>query len=131
MSALPLTTLITVIAICLYFYMGLRVGLSRTKFNVPAPATTGDPTFERMNRVHMNTLEGMPIFLPVLWLFASYHSDAIAAALGLVWIIGRIIYMVAYTADAGKRGAGFGIQMLAVLVLMIGTIIGAVQALLS
>lgn len=131
MSELPLTTLITVFAICLYFYMGLRVGLSRTKLNVPAPATTGDPTFERMNRVHMNTLEGMPIFLPLLWLFASYHSDAIAAALGLVWIIGRVIYMLAYTADAGKRGVGFGIQFLAVIVLMVGTIIGAVQALIS
>jgi glutathione S-transferase len=131
MSELPLTTLVTVMAICLYFYMGLRVGLSRTKLNVPAPATTGDPTFERMNRVHMNTLEGMPIFLPLLWLFATYHSDKIAAALGLVWIIGRIIYMLAYTVDAGKRGAGFGIQFLAVIVLMVGTIIGAVQALVA
>ncbi len=131
MSALPLTTLVTVVAICLYFYMGLRVGLSRTKFDVPAPATTGHPTFERMNRVHMNTLEGMPIFLPVLWLFANYHSDAIAAGLGLVWVIGRIIFMLGYTADAKKRSAGFGIQMLASLVLMIGTVVGAVQALLA
>jgi glutathione S-transferase len=131
MAALPLTTLVTVIAICLYFFMGLRVGLARAKYNVPAPATTGDPTFERMNRVHMNTLEGMPIFLPLLWLFASYHSDAIAAAIGLVWVIGRIIFMLAYTADAGKRSGGFQIQFLAVIILLIGTIVGAVQALLN
>jgi glutathione S-transferase len=131
MSALPLTTLITVVAICLYFYMGLLVGMGRTKYNVPAPATTGDPTFERLNRVHMNTLEGMPIFLPFLWLFASYHSDALAAALGLVWVIGRIIFMLGYTAEAGKRSAGFAIQFLAVIVLMVGTVIGAVQALLT
>ncbi len=131
MTALPLTTLVTVVAICLYFYMGLRVGLSRTTFDVPAPATTGHPIFERMFRVHMNTLEGMPIFLPVLWLFASYHSDAIAAGLGLVWVIGRIIFMTMYVKDPATRSAGFGIQMLAVLVLMIGTIIGAVQALLA
>lgn len=131
MSALPLTTLVTVVAICLYFYMGLRVGLSRTKYNVPAPATTGDPTFERMNRVHMNTLEGMPIFLPLLWLFASYHNDTLAAGLGLIWVIGRIIFMIGYTAAAGKRSLGFGIQMLASLLLMIGTIIGAVMVLLA
>ena len=30
----------------------------------------------------MNTLEWMPIFLPSLWLFAIYLSDAFAAALG-------------------------------------------------
>jgi glutathione S-transferase len=131
MSDLPLTTLVTVVAICLYFYMGLRVGMARTKYNVPAPATTGDPTFERMNRVHMNTLEGMPIFLPLLWLFASYHSDAIAAGLGLVWVIGRIIFMLGYTAEAGKRSAGFAIQFFAMVFLLIGTVIGAVQALLG
>jgi glutathione S-transferase len=131
MSHLPLTTLVTVVAICLYFYMGLRVGLGRTKYNVPAPATTGDPTFERMNRVHMNTLEGMPIFLPLLWLFASYHNDTLAAALGLVWVIGRTIFMIGYTADAKKRSAGFGIQALVNLVLMVGVVVGAVQALLA
>lgn len=130
MSALPLTTLVTVIAIGLYFYMGLRVGLARTKYNVPAPATTGDPTFERMNRVHMNTLEGMPIFLPLLWLFASYHSDAIAAGLGLVWVVGRIMFMIGYTQEAGKRSGGFQVQFLAVVILLVGTIVGAVQALL-
>ena len=131
MAAYSLTALVTVLAICLYFYMGLRVGLSRTKYNIPAPAMTGDPTFERMNRVHMNTLEGMPIFLPLLWLFATYYGDAIAAGLGLVWVIGRVIFMVGYTADAAKRGAGYGIQALATLVLMVGTMIGAVQALLA
>jgi glutathione S-transferase len=131
MNVLPLTTLITVIAICLYFYMGLRVGLSRAKYNVPAPATSGDPNFERLFRVHMNTLEAMPIFLPLLWLFAVYHSDAIAAGLGLVWVVGRVIYMNDYIKDAAKRGRGFQIQLLAILVLLIGTIVGAVGALFA
>jgi glutathione S-transferase len=131
MNALPLTTLVTLIAIALYFWMGMRVGMSRSKFDVPAPATTGHPTFERMFRVHMNTLEGMPIFLPVLWLFASYHSDMIAALIGLVWVAGRIAFMIGYTADAKKRSLGFLIQFVAVVVLFVGTMIGAVQALLA
>lgn len=131
MSELPLTTLVTVAAICLYFYMGLRVGKARTTYGIAAPATTGDPTFERMNRVHLNTLEGMPIFLPLLWLFASYHGDPIAAGLGLVWVIGRTIFMLGYTAEAGKRSAGFAIQFFATVFLLIGTIVGAVQALMS
>ena len=72
----------------------------------------------------------MPIFLPLLWLFSSYHSDVIGAGLGLVWVIGRVIFMIGYNIDATKRSGGFLIQMLALLVLLIGTIVGAVQALL-
>jgi len=41
----------------------------------------------------MNTLEWLPVFLPSLWLFAVYVSDAIAGGIGLVWIIGRVFYM--------------------------------------
>ena len=55
----------------------------------------------------MNTLEWMPIFLPSLWLFAIYISDPIAAALGVVWIAGRILYMTGYAQAADKRGPGF------------------------
>jgi len=40
----------------------------------------GHPDFDRVFRVQMNTLEWMPIFLPVLWLFALYVSDWAAAA---------------------------------------------------
>ena len=70
----------------------------------------------------MNTLEWMPIFLPSLWLFAVYDSDAIAAILGLVWIAGRILYMIGYTKAAEKRSLGFGIQALAGAVLLLGSL---------
>ena len=59
----------------------------------------------------------MPVFLPALWLFAIFVSDAIAAALGVVWIIGRILYMVGYTEATDKRGPGFGIQAGAMMIL--------------
>ncbi len=68
----------------------------------------------------MNTLEWMPIFLPSLWLFAIYISDASAAVLGLVWIAGRILYMTAYSQAAAKRGRGFGIQASAAIILWLG-----------
>ena len=73
----------------------------------------------------MNTLEWLPIFLPSLWLFAIYISDAIAAAIGAVWIIGRIVYMIGYTQSVPGRGPGFAIQSTAVIVLWFGAI-GAV-----
>jgi glutathione S-transferase len=70
----------------------------------------------------MNTLEWMPIFLPSLWLFAIYVGDAGAAALGLMWIVGRTLYMIGYTRAAAKRGPGFGIQATACIVLWLGAL---------
>src|SRR6185295_889942 len=58
-------------------------------------------------RAQMNTLEWMPIFLPSLWLFAIYIGDGIAAAIGLVWVIGRILYVFGYARAVKDRGPGF------------------------
>ena len=120
-----LTALVTLLAVLLYFIIDAVVGRARYKFGVKAPATTGHPDFERAFRVQMNTLEWMPIFLPSLWLFAIYISDAVAAGIGLVWIIGRILYFVGYMKAAEKRGPGFGIQAIATMVLWVGAL-GAV-----
>src|SRR4051812_35570167 len=83
------TALVTCLAMLFYFYTSLRVGKARATFGIKAPAISGNPDFERMFRVQMNTLEWMPIFLPSLWLFAFYIGDGIAAAIGVVWIAGR------------------------------------------
>jgi len=120
------TALVTLLAVLLYFYTGILVAKARGKFGVKAPATTGNPDFERVFRVQMNTLEWMPIFLPVLWLFALYVHDWGAAALGLVWIVGRIIYISGYTQAADKRHRGFSIQAFATIALFIGAVGGIV-----
>ncbi|MGJ5176171.1 MAPEG family protein [Bradyrhizobium oligotrophicum] len=117
------TALVTVLALMLYFYMAVRVAQARARFGVKAPATTGNADFERAFRVQMNTLEWLPIFVPALWLFAIYISDVIAALIGLVWIAGRAMYMVAYSKDAAKRGPGFGVQALAGSVLLVGALV--------
>jgi glutathione S-transferase len=70
----------------------------------------------------MHTLEWMPIFLPSLWLYAIYVSDPVAAGLGVVWIAGRIVFMVGYSKAADKRGPGFAIQALACGVLLLGSL---------
>jgi hypothetical protein len=68
----------------------------------------------------MNTLEWMPIFLPSLWLFAIYIGDAIAAGIGAVWIIGRIVYFIGYREAVAKRSPGFAIQAFACIILWFG-----------
>jgi glutathione S-transferase len=123
MLTYPLVAIITLLALLLYFYMGLRVGQGRTKYGVVAPAVTGNPDFERAYRIQMNTLEWLPMFLVSLWLFAaSWSSDLIAAAIGLVWILGRILYLTGYSRAAAARGPGFGIQALATAVLLFGAL---------
>src|SRR5579864_4469693 len=114
------TALVTCLAILFYFLIRYRVAQARGTYGVKAPAITGHPDFERIFRVQMNTLEWMPVFLPALWLFAIYVSDAIAAALGVVWIVGRVLYMTGYAEAANKRGRGFAIQASAAMALWIG-----------
>ena len=115
-----LTALVTCLAVLMYFLFSFQVGKARRTYGVKAPAISGNPDFERVSRVHMNTLEWMPIFLPALWLFAIYISDAIAAALGVIWIVGRVLYMTGYARAANKRGPGFAIQGGAVIILWLG-----------
>ena len=116
------TALVTCLAILFYFFTSVQVGKARSTFNIPAPATSGNSDFERVFRVQMNTLEWMPIFLPSLWLFAIYISDLIAAALGAVWIVGRLLYFYGYAKDAAKRGPGFLVQALATFTLLLGSL---------
>jgi glutathione S-transferase len=116
------TALVTCLAILFYFFASVQVSRARVAYGVKLPAISGHPDFERVFRVQMNTLEWMPAFLPSLWLFAIYISDAIAAAIGLVWVVGRILYMVGYTKAVEKRGPGFAIQALATIALLLGAL---------
>ena len=114
--------IVTILSILLYFTMSLRVAVARRKSGIAAPAMVGEPELERTIRAHYNTLEWLPIFLVSLWLFAIYWNELIAAAVGAVWCVGRIVYALGYYADAQKRGPGFLIQSLATAVLLFGAL---------
>ena len=121
------TPIVTLLAVIFYFFLATRVAVARAKFDVKLPATTGHPDFERIFRVHMNTLEWMPTFLVPLWLCALYLSDVAAAVLGLVWIAGRAMYFTGYRGAVEKRLPGFFVQATACLLLLIGAAIGIVM----
>jgi uncharacterized membrane protein YecN with MAPEG domain len=116
------TALVTCLAIGFYFFTSASVARARGTFGIKLPAIIGNPDFERIFRVQMNTLEWLPIFLPSLWLFAIYLSDPIAAAIGLVWIAGRILYMIGYRQAVEKRSPGFAVQAIAVIILWVGAL---------
>lgn len=114
--------LVTLLSLLVYFWMAAMVARTRRRVGIFAPVMTGDPALERTIRAHVNTLEWLPIFLPSLWLFAIYWSSPVAAALGLVWIVGRIIYFFGYRTAAEKRRLGFAIQATAASALLIGAL---------
>ena len=114
--------LVTLLSMLLYFWTCMRVAGARARHNIVAPAVTGHPGFERAYRVQLNTLEWMPLYLPSLWLFAYYWGGNVAAIVGLVWIVGRILYALSYVKDPSRRAAGFGLQALATAVLFFGAL---------
>lgn len=113
---------VTSLALLTYLVLGLAVGRARAKYDVAAPATTGNEIFERYYRVHQNTLEQLVSFVPALWLFATFVSSDWASAIGLLWIVGRIIYARSYYADPEKRGTGFLISYVSQAVLLVGAL---------
>lgn len=121
------TPIATLLAIALYFFLATRVAVARGKFGVRLPATSGHPDFERVFRVHQNTLEWLPTFLVPLWLCAIYLDDVAVAVLGLVWIGGRVLYFLGYREAVEKRLPGFFVQSLACMLLFLGAIAGLVM----
>lgn len=121
--------IVTLLSLLTYFWIGYRVAGARRTHGITAPAISGHVDFERVFRAHQNTLEWLPIYLPSLWLFAYYWDSNIAAVLGAVWIIGRVLYALGYAREAGARSTGFLVQALATGVLLFGALAGAVMAL--
>jgi len=127
---MDLVAAVIALALVEFLVFGLLVGRARVRCKVDAPATTGHPVFERYFRVQQNTLEQLIVFVPSMWLFGLYVSALWAAGLGLLFVIGRALYLVGYVEDPKKRGAGFGISFLPNAILALGALTGAILSLL-
>lgn len=128
--------IVTVAALLLYFWMGLRVASARRESGIDAPAMFGHPVLDRAVRVQGNTLEWLPIYLPALWLCHLFWTPQdptgiIVAAIGAVWIVGRLMYALGYSVDPAKRSMGFLVQFLSAVVLLLGTLVKAVMVLVA
>lgn len=128
MTHLP--ALVTLLTVLLLFGTLFVVGRMRSRHGIKAPATSGHPAFDRAYRVQMNTLEGTVMFLPVLWLAATYGFSGWAGIAGLVWLVGRVWYAWGYLRDPASRGPGFAVAMLAWLAVLVMATIGVCRALM-
>ena len=98
--------IVTLLALLEYTILGVMVGRARQTYGVVAPATTGNPDFERYNRVHVNTLEALIVFLPAVWIFSLTVNYHLGVLLGLLFVIARIVYAAGYLSAASKRSTG-------------------------
>ena len=115
--------IVTLLALLEYFVLGFMVGRARETYGVQAPATTGNPDFERIYRVHVNTLEALIIFIPAVWIFSMAVHYKTAVVLGLLFLIARIIYARGYMSAASKRGTGAALSAVINLILVVGSLI--------
>ncbi len=126
---MALVYLVIALALLELLVFGTAVGRARGRYGVAAPATSGHEMFERYYRVQMNTLELLVMWVPAMWLFAREVSPAAAAGLGILYLIGRLVYFFAYVKDPKTRGLGYALSAGPTLLLVLGAVFGAARAL--
>jgi nitrate reductase gamma subunit len=72
-------------------------------------------------------MEQLVVFVPALWLFSTYMSANVGALLGVVFIVSRALYAVAYLRDPRTRMTGIVSSFVVLIVLLAGAAIGVVK----
>ena len=122
--------IVSALALLVYYFTLFKAGMARGRFNVPAPSHDGPEEYVRYVRAHHNTLEHLVLFIPGLWLFAFAFDPIYAAAIGIFWPIGRLMYALGYYEASDKRMLGLYISMPPIYVLVLGSLIGFILQLI-
>jgi glutathione S-transferase len=125
---MPLVHIVVGLALAQFLFFCFAVGKARGTYKVAAPATTGNEMFERYFRVQMNTLELLVVFVPSILFFGQYFGSYLAVALGVIYLVGRLIYFTSYVKDPKSRSVGYGLSAMPVMILLAGTLFGAIRA---
>jgi len=120
-------TLIVLLALLQYVWFTVRTGMGREKYEVSAPACSGNEAWERLFRVQQNTLEQLIVFIPAAYAFAWYLSPLWSLILGAVFIIGRFIYSAEYIKDPKTRVLGMSMTLLSNAALIVGALFGLIK----
>ncbi|HEX2531306.1 MAG TPA: MAPEG family protein [Burkholderiaceae bacterium] len=114
----------TLAALAVYFWTVVNAARARVKYKVTAPSMEGPLQFQSAQRVQVNTVEQLVLFLPALWLCAYLLGDRWAALGGAVWVVGRVLYARAYYQNPGRRAPGFILTLLSSVALALGAAAG-------
>ena len=126
----PYSALATLIDLTVFLWTIALVAGARKRYGIMAPACTGNEEFERHFRVQMNTLEQLALLLPSLWLCAIWVGEIYGGIGGLVWAIGRVIYVTSYLRDPKSRGLGMILTVLPTFVMAAAAAVSVIRFLL-
>lgn len=119
--------LVALLAVAQLVFFAVLVGRARGRYGAKAPAVSGHEMFERAYRVQMNTLELMVAFLPALFIAGKYWPQPYVAGVGVVYLVGRLLYWRRYLAAPASRALGFALSMVPIMVLIIGGLAGVIR----
>lgn len=126
MTTLSVVTLIMVLAVIEVMVLGFLVARARDQYGVRAPATTGHPAWERINRAHQNSIEQLVLFIPLFLAYCFNTGLQTGIVLGLVFLVARIVYAVGYVRDPERRAVGAFLTFAVQVWLAVGAVIGLV-----
>jgi glutathione S-transferase len=124
-----LVEIVMVLALLQYLAFGVLVTRARSRYGIQGSAVSGHEMFVRYYRVQMNTLEILVVLLPAMWLAAQYWPPLFVSGLGVVYLIGRVVFLRAYLSAPERRGVGFKLSMGSTVALLLAGLAGAVLAL--
>lgn len=124
---MELVALVILLALLEYQFFSFKVGMAKQKYGIKAPATSGHEMLDRYNRVHMNTLEQLIVFIPAILVFAYFAIPVYAAGLGAFFLVGQIIYFVSYVNDPEKRSLGFIVGWIPTVLLVLAGLVSVIM----
>jgi len=124
---MSLVHLVILAVLAQYLWFSSLVSKMRGKHKIAAPATIGPPEFERMFRVHQNTLEALVVLVPALMICAHEFDARVAAGCGVLFIVGREVYRREYLADPKSRTLGYALCATGIIIAMLGGAWGALR----
>lgn len=126
MGGVAVATLIVVLAAIEVMVLGFLVGKARGTYGVKAPATSGHPDWERVNRAHQNSIEQLVVFIPLFLAYCFHVGQTTGIGLGVVFLIARVLYARGYIQQAERRSVGAFLTFAVQAWLAIGAVIGLV-----
>jgi uncharacterized MAPEG superfamily protein len=121
MDEYPWSMLITISLLTVNMWLASKVSHARLTAsgvsNPHSPEIYNQSGFMRVFRNHANFHEHLMVFLPIFWIFAFCYSDVLAAAIGLLFLTGRIMYLKNYPES---HRVGFIVSLTSLLILLLG-----------
>lgn len=91
------TISILLIALAYYQILSLQVSQARYKYGIKAPKILGHDDFERVHRTHVNFMENLVVFLPLLFIGGmKFSTNYVFIGVTICWLVSKVVFSYAY-----------------------------------